>query len=282
MINFHIPGLVPHFELNKKLINAIKEYPQYFYDGIKISGVYGIFNAHRYGGGRVTTGVMVDENLEKEIVNTYNSLNVSVIQVFSNSEIEPEMFGDYYCNIDLELCHNDMNKIIITSNELKQYIHSKFPKYKFMSSITNTESSNIEKIENNDLDIIVVNANLNNTNELFNISNKSKIELLVNSQCIKNCPFEKEHYKNISKMQLGEIIEPFVCPYKANVNHSLEYTKTLDSFISVEDLYNKYAPAGFNIFKINGRTVPSKDVMEYYLYYMVKSEYQNEVKELLS
>jgi hypothetical protein len=52
-------------------------------------------------------------------------------------------------------------------------------------------------------------------------------------------------------------------------------------FISVEDLYNKYVPAGFNIFKLNGRHTGDKNALDYYLYYMVKPEYQDIVKEIL-
>lgn len=54
--------------------------------------------------------------------------------------------------------------------------------------------------------------------------------------------------------------------------------KTRDSFIKVEDLYGKYAEAGYRHFKIEGRTNNNFDVLESYIYYMIKPKYQNEVR----
>ena len=48
--------------------------------------------------------------------------------------------------------------------------------------------------------------------------------------------------------------------------------------ITPEDIYNKYVPMGFRQFKIEGRTANIFNLMEYYLYYMVKPEYKDKAR----
>ena len=48
--------------------------------------------------------------------------------------------------------------------------------------------------------------------------------------------------------------------------------------LKVEELYNVYVPMGFNNFKIEGRTYHIFDVLETYIYYLVKPEWQNRVR----
>ena len=43
MINYAIPGVYSHFELNVNLIHLIKDHPEFFYDNIGIDAVFGIF-----------------------------------------------------------------------------------------------------------------------------------------------------------------------------------------------------------------------------------------------
>ena len=60
--------------------------------------------------------------------------------------------------------------------------------------------------------------------------------------------------------------------------------QTIDSplHISPDAIYGKYAPMGFENFKIEGRSVPDVNVLENYIYYMVKPEFKDEVRlELL-
>ena len=48
--------------------------------------------------------------------------------------------------------------------------------------------------------------------------------------------------------------------------------------ISPEDIYEKYVPMGFSNFKIEGRSIPDVNVLENYVYYMVRPEYKDEVR----
>jgi hypothetical protein len=50
-------------------------------------------------------------------------------------------------------------------------------------------------------------------------------------------------------------------------------------FLSVGDIRNTYLPMGFTNFKIEGRGLGSALVLELFLYYMVRPEYQIHVRE---
>lgn len=277
MIKFHIPGIVKHLDLNIKLIQLIKSNPEYFYDDIKISGIYGSFYSP-WNGGRANHNNFLDHQKRVEIIEELNKLGVGVLLTYTNTMLEQRDLYDMYANEDLAIiAQNPLNKVIIVSDLLKEYIHSKYPNIKFVSSIASTENNQ----NNLDYDICVVNANMNNTDELFAIKDKSRIEILVNSNCIKNCPYEKEHYDNVSLANLSKATEYFTCPFEADSKNDLETMMQSGMFVTVEDLYDKYVPEGFNVFKINGRHVSDETVLSYYLYYMVKPEYQETVKDYL-
>ena len=50
-------------------------------------------------------------------------------------------------------------------------------------------------------------------------------------------------------------------------------------FISVNDIKNRYLTMGFSNYKIEGRGLGSALLLEFILYYMVKPEYQINVRE---
>lgn len=52
-------------------------------------------------------------------------------------------------------------------------------------------------------------------------------------------------------------------------------------FISIDDIQHVYLPMGFSQFKLEGRGLGSAMVLEFLLYYMVKPEYQLEVREAI-
>lgn len=287
MVKFHIPDIETKFDLNIRLIDLTLEHPEYFYDNIKIDGVYGIFGSNVLNGGRTISGFFTPKERKEKIIREYNSRRVSIIYTFTNPFVTTDIIDNFYVKEDLDIAHNAMNKVIVNSGILNRYLKSNYPNYKLISSITNKNSNNVNTFSSKEYDIHVANASLNNTDTLFNIKDKSSIEILVNSQCIRNCKFEQQHYEDVVKLATGEVNydEAFLCPYhggNTGINpYGLDFMKTLDVFITVEDLYNKYIPAGFNIFKINGRTFPKHDVIDYYMYYLVKPEHQDTVREEL-
>lgn len=277
MVNFHIPGIAAHLNVNLKLIRLIKSNPEFFYDGVNISGVYGSFYCP-WNGGRTNGDNFLEKQQKEAIVQEFNDLGVGVLFTYTNTMLEERDLFDMYANEDLGIINtNPLNKIIIVSDLLKEYIQKKYPNIKFISSIASTRTIQ----DSSEYEIRVVNANMNNTEALFNIEDKSCIEILLNSNCVRNCVHEKEHYDAISLANLSKSVKHFRCPFEADAVNDLESLMKRDMFVTVEDLYGKYKPAGFNIFKLNGRHTSDENVIDYYLYYMVKPEYKETVRELL-
>ena len=113
---------------------------------------------------------------------------------------------------------------------------------------------------------------------LTSIPNKEKFELLINAYCDPKCLFRSEHYNRLSLIQLNNNtnnIQDIEC---SKVKHSFFEALNFPTVIKVEDLYTLYKDLGFIHFKIEGRTNHIIDVLESYLYYMVKPEYYNLVR----
>ena len=49
----------------------------------------------------------------------------------------------------------------------------------------------------------------------------------------------------------------------------------MSTHISPDDIWNKYVPMGFSQFKIEGRSSETLNLLEHYMYYMIKPEYKD-------
>ena len=105
MIDFALPGVYSHFKTNVALIRAHKNNPEWFYDNIDFSVVYGIFPFCIFDGGRIFTKInqVCYEDIEM-IVNTYKDLEIPIRLVLTNTKLQPEHYHDRFGNIILKLC----------------------------------------------------------------------------------------------------------------------------------------------------------------------------------
>lgn len=69
--------------------------------------------------------------------------------------------------------------------------------------------------------------------------------------------------------------ENFVCPH-ANEQHY--GTTKFSTHISPDDLFTRYMEMGYRNFKIEGRAANLFNVMEAYMYYLVKPERRDEIR----
>ena len=117
MINYAIPGVYSHFELNMNLLKMMKEHPEYFYENVGIDAVFGVFPFSIMDGGRIFTEY---EHLTKEdveyVVNAYNKMGVPVRLVYTNTQLNPSLYNDRWSNIVLKIVENDMNQIVVSDD----------------------------------------------------------------------------------------------------------------------------------------------------------------------
>lgn len=277
MINFYLPDFYEQFKLNYSLILLLREHPEYFIDGLRAGAVYGSYPGAIWNGGRLYYGSTSNDN----IINTtaaFNELDVPLRFTFTNNQLLPRHFYDNYCNLIMELCNNDMNEVLVNDIGLENYIRMNYPNYKIIASTTKCER-NIEEINKftKRYNLVVLDYNDNHNEEFLNkINDVNKIELLINAYCYPNCQHRKEHYTQLSKDQLNYSCgATFQCDA---MKHGFYDILDFPTIITPQQIQEYYIPKGFQHFKIEGRTLHPVDILESYIYYLVKDEYKDKVR----
>jgi len=282
MLNFYLPDFFYLFKLNINTILYMKKYPQLFYDDVTVKAVYGAFPPSIWNGGRVMSFDFVERAAIVAALKNFNGLGVALRFTFTNTLLREEDVHDSYCNECMKLANNGLNEVLVNSPILEKYIREKYPKYRIISSTT----KGIKTIDglNKELEkypIVVADYTLNNKKELFQIPNRDRCEILLNTNCADNCQARQQHYRFLAKLQMQQEVEPFKCPHGRDQIFTLniyDMMRINKSFVTVEDLYGKYVPAGFKEFKIEGRKLNQYEVIEFYIYYLVKPEFRDKVR----
>ncbi len=290
--HFHIPGIVQTYHLNLLLQMMMEQMPDAFRPETDIGSIYGEFPSSLWNGGRVTGGNLSEENI-RYIINGINSKGISLRYTFTNPLISKAHLDDVHCNRCLKLADREdrLNAVILVSPELEKYIRKKYPHYRIVSStckqITDFELL-CEELEK-DYACVVLDYNFNNNFELLEkLPHKDRIELLCNPLCPPACPRRGKHYNYLGRLQIAFIdyvkkhgsprgfdFEDFVCPHTESCIYDITKYST---HISPDDIYEKYVPMGFQNFKIEGRSSNLLNILETYMYYMVKPERRDEVR----
>jgi hypothetical protein len=284
-INFYLPDFYYNYQMNMLFVDLQKKHPEVFREGAVIKAIYGAFPPAIWNGGRCVIGYTSVENVQKT-VKLINEAGVSLRYTYTNCLLDESHLNDNFCNLTMRVADNGMNEVIINSEILEGYIREKYPNYKLISSTTKRllKDEAIEEELKKDYDLIVLDYALNNEDRLFTEGdiihdNAGHFELLVNAYCQDDCPIRKRHYRQLSRQQLdyGEGTPDFdLCNHIGD-----DFYRVLDTrkrFIKVEDLYGKYYENGYRHFKIEGRTMKMPDILESYVYYMIKPEFQNSIR----
>lgn len=269
----------------------MKEHPEYFRDGIKIASVFGCFSGSIWNGGRNVPGNYNPE-LNKKILEEFNGRGIPLRFTFTNPAIEEKHLGDKWCNEIMKTADNGLNEVIVMSPILEEYIRENYPNYKITSStckqIKDMNDLNAELDKNYNLVVIDYNWN-NKFDELALIKDRGRCEILVNACCQPECPRRGDHYSAIGKYQIkictmaqtlgmnsnNIIEEPFDCKY---MGYDIYMSNKFRTHISPDDIENKYVPMGFKQFKLEGRTIGDISMLEMYVYYFAKPEFERRVR----
>jgi len=277
MLNFYLPDLYTNAALICFLSDLMKHIPQWFYDDVRIGAAYGAFPGSIWNGGRVVLGMSKKSEMES-IIKEYNDRDIAVRYTFTNPLIEEKHLGDTYCNLCLERANNGKNEVIVNSPILEEYLRKNYPGMKLISSTTKCmdDMQKVKEELKKDYFLVVTDSSWNNTDELFMMEPKEKIEVIVNHYCEDHCPRRRGHYHAIGKAQLEYADLEFPdCPYTAR---SFFQIMENHSFITNELIHGKYREAGFKHFKVDGRAHAARNVVESFLYYLAKPEYIDQVR----
>lgn len=303
---FHIPDFWKHGDLNLYLIDTIKKHPEYFYDGIEIASCFGCFAPALWNGGRTVGGTTSTAQIEATIEG-FNSRGVPIRYTFTNPTLTEDDLRDTFCNKLCRLAENGLNEIIVNAPFLEEYVRDNYPKYPLVSSTVKQieDYDQLMKEFEQDYKLVVLDYNWNNDFEkLEKIPRelRARCEILINPYCTPHCPRRKEHYQVLGRCQrrvveqnenmfthlsrsretpmekpedpLKEAVD-FNCP---NTGFNFYQIMHYSTFVKREDIYGRYLDMGFNNFKIEGRVLDKANVVESYMYYMVKPEYIDRVR----
>lgn len=293
-VRFHLPGLRYNYPLNMFWVSLLEQHPEYFRPNIEIGSFFGTFPYAIWNGGRLMHDDQCDSNYVRGVIAAMNSKGIPVRYTFTNPLLTEHDLDDPFCNFCLEAGDNGMNEIMIFSPILEKYIREKYPSYALNSS-TCKEIKDVDQLNEEikkDYKYVVLDYNLNNRWDILEkVEGKEKLEVLVNTLCVPGCKRRGDHYKHIGKNQRVVLknrtlppehripIEPWHCEYgDKNCIHTIQDYPT---FISVEDIYEKYLPNGINNFKIEGRSAYIFSLIDTYSYYMLKPEYAGQARLLL-
>jgi collagenase-like PrtC family protease len=189
-------------------------------------------------GGRFLTE-KPDWNWLEEQIKVINENNISIFVNMSAYNIYENELDDKDGNRLLEMLSNsNINGIIISNDMFSKYAYKTYPKLKQKVSILKSTYEH-PKIDSrtanyyNDLldrfDEICINTNdCRNIGMLKGIKDKSRLEVLINQGCIRNCPYAVKHYEIHSTNQkeyCNKRTDPkilkknydFICPATNNI-----------------------------------------------------------------
>lgn len=284
-VKFHLPGLRQNYPLNMLTLGMLKQNPEYFREGVKIASFFGEFPMSLWNGGRPSLNDQCDAAYIENVIKNINGMGVPIRYTYTNMLLNSEDLKDPYCNFCMKAGDNGMNEVLVVSPLLEEYIRENYPGYKINSS-TCKEIRDVNLVNEElkkDYYLVVLDYNFNNQFDLLEkIEDRGRCEILVNAVCRSKCPRRTKHYENVSKNQKIMLknrnmpadrqipIEPWHCEY--GTHNEFRTIQTYDTYVSPEDIWEKYVPMGYNNFKIEGRTANLFYMVEVYCHYLIKPE----------
>jgi len=279
-VYWHLPGLCNFRLINQILLNLMKDYPSKFKEGYKIGSVYGTFPGAIWNGGRAVFGTAYKNDIDK-IVKMYNSRGVPVRFTWTNTLLEEKHNQDTYCNLIMKLADNGKNQVLVNTPALEEYIRKEYPGFAVISSTTKRllDVEAIKEEVGKDYHLVVLDYDLNHNEDVLKALEPcaDKIEILVNEICSPNCTKRAEHYRAESLSQLEfDKDTAFKCPHQ-NAKRGFSESMKRPSFISNEEI-DSYIERGYVNFKIVGRGLSPEFLMDSYVYFLVKEEAREFIK----
>lgn len=277
---FMLPGFCEHYYLYQNINRFLNDYPEAKRKNTEIYCYYGNIPFCTWDGGRIFDKYfpLSVEEMEK-IQNYYNNIIHSKIRfVFTNNLLEQKHLNERYNNLALKIFDNKNNEIVLNSIILENYIREYYPNYNLIASTTKCSNQENTKNDLNNQNYIFtcLDYNLNHNWKFLNSltpAEKEKTEFLVNPICKPGCPQRKEHYRlnSLFSLTYGQKYPMKSC----EISDNSICAKFNPAHITINEIMEKYVPAGFHYFKLEGRTWASNAMALTIADYLIEPEYQS-------
>lgn len=285
-IEFSIPDFYYLFDLNMNLLALMRNNPEYFYDNVKVTSVYGTFPGCMWNSCHQSIGQATYENIATTVM-MFNNAGISVRFTFNNSELKGSHLMDIYSNEILKITSQVKsntgipNGVIVNSNILDNHITKSFPDFYHVWSDTKS-NADIEKVNKLSEDTLTgLPYDINNTKLLDDIKHPENIEVSVNSSCVEMCPKRNTHYAEIGKLQMHMYTEGFTCPYNCENYFYYDTVTERGHYVPIKYINTIYKDRNITKFKILGRGDSPINVIENYVNYFAKPEHKDNVRNKL-
>lgn len=242
----------------------------------------------------------VSESYQKRCLEAYAKRNIPVFLTFSNYLITEDQLDDTISNRILKLATAYPNcGIIVGSSLIAHYIRSQYPDLMLSTSILRAvhehgrgDPDYYTKLAKSYNRVVLHPDDGLNPNIIEQIHPKEKIEVLVNENCIRNCPVREEHcdlvcqfYQNRRSRTCLEELEGF----KAKKCQSVQNVKALRHFLNGEiktcnfndsELSAVYT-LGVKYFKIQGRSLSAASLLYDITRYILQVNYASIIYKMM-
>ena len=247
------------FDMMWQILEVRQEMPHAFFDEIQKLSVYFMFPYSIWSKSKTNRNFLPYENIVSD-TNRLEDNGCGLFFEFENVDITPDLFHDRYSNMVLDIAKYKDTYAVVYNSELANYIKENYPDIKLVQSEI---KRNIYIDKPYDMGVVDYITYKNNKNIL---QNKSSYILTLNSFC-------KNSYRCINilsrnKLDYG-IDKPVNCSDKVN---SFKEMQKNDLFISKEEI-EKINNDGIQNFIIKTNSDDRFEILETYLYYLVKPEF---------
>ena len=292
MVSYTLPGMTEFPELNLLFLSFYRDARDIFFDDISIESVYGGFPGSKLCGGRNNVGAPLRAADVEKCFARYRDLGVACNVTFTNqfatnNAIENDAYGRLVLDLlDKQSPEGDLpNGVILYTDAMSEYVRAEHPCLRRISSTTkqlgSIEATNREM---DDFDRVVLNYNFTHDEQALSaIVQPGKLEVMANEYCTLGCPFRSEHYRATSESQIKGTPCSFKCRHKP-APQAWGFLSGLiegDVFLKNDQIRHYANDFGVGSFKIVGRGLSRYDVIDSYLYYLVKPEHWYEVRDYL-
>ncbi len=222
-----------------------------------------------WNSGRVNPKMQMNTQRLVDSLGNFIKRNIAIDVTFTNLFIKEEHLDDLLGNNILEALatYNPTgdNAVILSSDVLYSYIKEKYPTLKLVSSILKVSW---EKGKNNlayyealadRFDKVMVHPDDSTNIELLSqLKNPEKFEILLNENCVRQCPIRHKHYESLSNLSLNYLghSDDFENMRLKNLCVSdvalLSNTPKCTTQLTPDEILVAYQ-AGIRFFKIQGR-----------------------------
>jgi collagenase-like PrtC family protease len=289
--HFFLCGAFESFEFISSFLQAVKNCSSILKDNVVIDSVFGSPTCI-WNGGRALANVYYNKKQLQNIRDTYANLGVKVRLIFTNPFLNEHDLYDRYCNLIMAVFKDLSPEVVVNSPMLEDYLRNTYPTASFISSTTKRLRSSEEQLNefNREYKYICLDYDYNyNSVFLDSIPEKvrDRVEILVNSTCLRGCNARVLHQEFSAKRQLEYDSDdecesetfyrecPKIKRIMSQSSSQSEYTKDIYSetnFILPQDL-DMYLDKGFCHFKIQGRELTVSQLFAEILPYIINPDY---------